>query len=675
MKKVELLSLTLINFKGQKELQIAFQGKQTTISADNGVGKSRIKDAFTWLLFGKDSHDRKDFEIFTIENGKSLEKVDAVVEGTIMVDGIPVTLKRVLHQIWQRPRGTSQEVYKGNETQLWINEVPKKVNEYNDYINSTLEDSIFKLLTNPAYFLFSKEMTWQVQRDILFDIAGTISDSDVLDKIATLKNKDQVLQLTNALNSGKSLIEFKKEIAGKKRKLREALETIQPRVDQTNKLMPEDDNWEKIQSEINEIESELISIDKQISNRSLLHSEKFKAEEAKRDQIRQLKISQRQVVEKAEEMASLEVKSANKNRTLFESSLDDIREDIVKLEKQKANAEKLISVTNESIDTLEKTAAGLRIEWTRENEMEFQAAAAYLVCPAYGHRCSDSHAMAQFAQKSESAKEVFNSAKLKRLDDINAKGAGIVAEIQGLKKVVQFSISELESISKSMESLKIKEKALSDDLSNTPKLGPKTIIASELREWQDLEKSIQALEKSINEVEPIDLSDYQNLKVELTSKRDELKKRLSNRDLILRYKKEIENLNKESARLVQQISDVENIEVTAAELTRLKITESENRINRLFGMVQFKLFGQTLDGNEFETCTPMNKLGVPIASTNTADQINAGLDIINTLSRFYNISAPIFIDNAESVNTFLPLNSQAIFLRVSNDKKLIISHN
>lgn len=676
MKKVVLQCLSLTNWKGQKELTIDFHGRQTTISADNGIGKSRIKDAFTWLLFGKDSLDRKDFEIFTIENGKALEKVDAEVEGVLTVDGVTVTLKRVLHQIWQRPRGTSQEVYKGNETLLWINDVPKKVGEYNNYIDSTLEDSVFKLLTNPAYFLFSKEMSWQVQRDILFDIAGTISDVEVLDKIATLMNKDQIIALTNALNSGKSVVDFKKEMAGKKRKLREALETIQPRVDQTYKLMPEDDNWEKIQSDIHEIDSELISIDKQISDKAHANSEKFKADEAKREQIRQLKISQRQVIEKAEESAVLEAKNANKNRTLFESSLDDIREDIQKFEKQKANSEKLISVTNESIGTLENAAANLRAEWTRENEMDFNPSAVFLACPVYGHRCNDSHAIAQFAIKSESAKEVFNNAKLKRLEDINAKGAGIVAEIQGLKTVVLSSLSELETINKSLENLKSKEKSLSADLNSTPKQGPKTIIPAEQKEWQELEKSIQAIEKKIENIENVEsgnLTGLQKIKIELLEKRDTLRNKLSNRDLIIRYKKEIEALNAESSDLAQWIADIENIELVATEFTRMKITESENRINQLFKIVQFRLFGQTIDGNEFETCTPMNKLGVPIASTNTADQVNAGLDIINTLSKFYNISAPIFIDNAESVNSFMPIDSQVIFLRVSKDKSIVVS--
>ena len=73
-----------------------------------------------------------------------------------------------------------------------------------------------------------------------------------------------------------------------------------------------------------------------------------------------------------------------------------------------------------------------------------------------------------------------------------------------------------------------------------------------------------------------------------------------------------------------------------------------------------------------ETCIPLIG-GVAYGSANTAAQVNAGLDIINALSRFYGVSAPIFIDNRESVNEIIPTQSQIINLVVTNDKQLSIS--
>ena len=48
-----------------------------------------------------------------------------------------------------------------------------------------------------------------------------------------------------------------------------------------------------------------------------------------------------------------------------------------------------------------------------------------------------------------------------------------------------------------------------------------------------------------------------------------------------------------------------------------------------------------------------------------------GIDIINTLSRHYGVTVPLFIDNAEAVKKLLDCNAQVIRLVVSEmDKEL-----
>ena len=63
---IKIKKLSLLNFKGIRELSIEFD-EVTNIHGENGTGKSTIFDAFTWLLFGKDSHDSKDFNIKTLD--------------------------------------------------------------------------------------------------------------------------------------------------------------------------------------------------------------------------------------------------------------------------------------------------------------------------------------------------------------------------------------------------------------------------------------------------------------------------------------------------------------------------------------------------------------------------------------------------------------------------------
>jgi len=49
---------------------------------------------------------------------------------------------------------------------------------------------------------------------------------------------------------------------------------------------------------------------------------------------------------------------------------------------------------------------------------------------------------------------------------------------------------------------------------------------------------------------------------------------------------------------------------------------------------------------------------------NQAARLNAGLDIIRTLCKFYNVTAPIVIDNSESNLAILETESQQIRLHV-----------
>jgi hypothetical protein len=84
------------------------------------------------------------------------------------------------------------------------------------------------------------------------------------------------------------------------------------------------------------------------------------------------------------------------------------------------------------------------------------------------------------------------------------------------------------------------------------------------------------------------------------------------------------------------------------------------------------MFDMQINGGMAECCEAMVN-GVPYGNINQAAKTNCGLDIINTLSKHYGITAPIFIDRCESVTKLLPTEAQTICLYVSEaDKKLRI---
>ena len=177
MKKVILKQISFLNFKGFKDFKITFNDDATSVFGKNGTGKTTIFDGFTWLLFGKDSQDRKQFNLKTLdENGKVIPKLPHEVSATIENNGETIELCRRLKEKWIKRRGQVDEEFIGNEEERLYNNVPLSVKEWNEKISDICPEDIFKLITNPKHFVSQKT---DVQRKMLFKMAGEISDIEI----------------------------------------------------------------------------------------------------------------------------------------------------------------------------------------------------------------------------------------------------------------------------------------------------------------------------------------------------------------------------------------------------------------------------------------------------------------------------------------------------------------
>ena len=84
--EIRLKKLHIQNFKGCKNRVVEF-GDSTKISGANATGKTTIFDAFTWLLFGKDSLGNAKFNIRPLDkDGKMIDNLEITVEAVISVD-------------------------------------------------------------------------------------------------------------------------------------------------------------------------------------------------------------------------------------------------------------------------------------------------------------------------------------------------------------------------------------------------------------------------------------------------------------------------------------------------------------------------------------------------------------------------------------------------------------
>lgn len=661
MKNVVLKTMSLVNFKGQKERTIHF-ATETTICGDNATGKSTIFDAFIWLLFGKDQFDRKDFEIIPIENGKRLDRVDAEVSAIVEVEGQEMKLKRILHQKWVRRRGTSEEVFDGCDTLYYVNDVPLKAGEYKSRIDAIIDEAVFKMITNPAFFLSLK---WQDQRAHLFQIAGTVSDEQI-----AASNPDFRILLD--LITGKSMSDYKKEISTRKKKLNEDLKMIPAKIDQTRRLMPENKDFEAILVELQSIDKEINSLDQQIADKSAAVRSQYEGIQAKQSEINSLKSKQQDIVHAAQNKAQEDVFKSNASRRDLENNVNIEKRKLENATRSKNDVQSSVNNLKAQIKYTNEKIESLRKRWYDENSKVYTAKEGCLVCPVFGVSCGDPAALGKHEEAQEKAKKAFFEAREKSLAKIDEEGESLSNTLESFTKQLESAEKALRDHTTSIDECQVQVERLLDELYNTPVSTVSTVIAEELPEWQTIEKKIAEIKASIQEVKPVDVYDLQSQKKVLVEKRDTLKAQLSDKDLIIKYNREIKVLEDESKKLSQQIADIERQEFTIADFTKAKIDECDRRINGLFSIVKFQLFDRTIEGNEFEACIATNNAGVPIASTNTAEKINAGLDIINALCRFHNVTAPIFIDGRESVNRLIETNSQIINLVVTTDKLLLI---
>lgn len=658
MKKIIIKSITMRNWRGEKERTTNFNlDAPTFILGGNGLGKSRHFNAFCWLLFGKDSEDRKDFEVRSYDsNHNLLHRCECSVEATLIVDGEELTIKREFAEQWTKPRGQVDEVFSGNVTLCTWNGTPIKVGEYQSRVNECIiNDTLFKMLTNPKYF--TEKMKWQEQREVLLQMAGVKSDEEIATDNEDFKKLLDIL-------SGKSLSDYRKEISTEKKRLKAELNEIGPRIDQTQKMLPEPEDWVAIEKQLKEVDKQISELTKQVTDAASLDEAcvKEKQEVAHKIALSKAKLQELQDMQQLE--ATKLARAFNAERREIESNLKTANEELSTLTIDRNRNNERVSYLNKEITNITQQLDTLRSEWHKINSRVYGGEE---TCPHCGQRLPEDRLQEMrdiFDSKKQADLEVNNKRgkELKcRLDDYNCELSSKTAEIERLSNAVTSKQGEIDSLYK--------------QLSGTPEKKVNDFSFAKTEEMEAIEQQIATLEAKYKEVDNKDdneiLKDIERRRDVLADERTALQTRLQKRLQIERSNIEIERLENAGRELSQKIADVEQREYVAAQFTKKKIEDCEKRINSMFDLVKFQLFDYTQDGNEFECCTCLVD-GVPYATANSAGKVNAGLNIIRSLCKFNNVTAPIFCDGSESVNSYIEMDSQMIFLKVTTDNQLII---
>lgn len=653
MSKITLKSLSLVNFKGVRELNLDFTQQVTVISGDNGTGKTTIFDAFTWLLFGKDSLGRSDsnFNIKTLDptTGKPILKLEHSVEGVLDVDGKEIKLQRNYVEKWVKPKGKTEEHLDNHYTEFYINGVKLGTKrEYEAAIASLIPEDVFKMITNPFTFNSLKP---EIQKNMLLEMAGVITNEEV----AVLD--DSFVQLLEELN-GKPLATFLKELSAKKKACKDVLATIPSQIDTANRLRPEPENWEEIERELAEKKKLLEGTDAQIADRSKASQVEYQ----RREEI-QKKINNGNMALMRREMAIRNQAEQGCNQAKLE--LNQLEYDLknTRNEQQRINA--AMMQANTEITNTNRELENLRNEYKRIQAETISYPEGAFVCPT----CKRQLEVADIENKQREMEANFNADKAKRtranisagkgkkqrLDELNATLSDQKAKAADLEATIARITDEIEKKKASIPEVPDTTQAIATD--------PECI---KLRnEIEDLKNQLTV------EAKPVELGDLNEQKKMFQENIQELYRMLAKKDQIARTDKEIADLQEKQIANNQELTDLEKWEYIAQSFQKAKDNKLQERINGLFQMCSFNFVAEQLNGGEKITCV-CTVNGTPFPDVNFADKVNAGLDIINAICRSKGISAPIFIDNRESVNQIIPTISQVINLRVSHDSKITI---
>ena len=641
--KIKLRSILIENFKGIKSLDIDF-ADVTQVFGRNATGKTTIADAFFWLLFDKDSTGSSTFAIRPKDkDGVDIDNLDIKVEGTLDVDGEIITLTKTQKQKWTKHRGSTAPTFEGNVNLYEINSYPAKKSEYEQKIHSLIDESLFKLITNPRTF---PSMKWQDQRKVLMEFVSEITDADILDTDAEKYEPIRVDVLAagadKAREKANSILKaLKKEQIEYPVRVDEASRNLSDGEEDRSNLV-----WQKgeVEEELNIIQNERNGL----SNASKVVTD-----------------IQSEIMQKRRRMAEIE-RSA---------MLQDEKKN---LEATKAANDALMAIrkAENERDVLANKRAFLLAAIKENEKAKSELAGKYRECAAKTFPESDTicpTCKRPFEpERIAELKSSFKANKDKQIEDLNQMGFELkdkiqaaMGEVKQIEQQISGYTSDIDGMNRKWEELRVAaDKPIRTDLKTIP-------------EYQELQAGIDELDRKLASLEDQSAvrEELNNRESAAREKIDAINAALAKIDANERLMERIEQLKAEQRECGQKVADQEQIVYLLDEFVMAKMNLLSDRINAKFKKVRFKLWEQLINGGIKETCTmQINTNGsyVDYSDANNAAKIIGGLDVIEALSELYGVEAPIFLDNAEAIDSYnTPKTSaQLILLEVSDDETL-----
>lgn len=643
MTEIKIKRLSLENFKCHERLTLDFMGGNASIYGDNASGKTSIYDALTWLLFGKDSagNGEKNIEIKPLNSLGEVKDHLAVtaVEAVLLVNGEEITLRRTLKEVWTTKRGATTETYDGNTSDYYIDGVPCKKNAFTARVDELVGEETFRLLTSVSHF--ANAISWQERRKVLFDVAGVMDDAQIL------ASCEQFAPLLAGM--GRLTVEdYKKKLLAEKKGFVGAKTEIPARISECQKTIADFEglDFDTVRIDLSALQARADGISTRI-----LAIDHDQATEKKRMEIGDVQSREREL-ERENDLY-------RRSQTANAPDVGKMKRELHQLELRLDSRQREYNANHSKLASHDHFIKASRDRWIAVNGESFLAGN----CPTCGQTLPTA--------KLTAAREAFEATKVKRLAEIEQTAAAQkdakaqtearLAELAAEIAELQEQIAEACKMIELEEASKVEPVDMADYAERKEALRLQFITLSD--ELRELQESSASVKRGL-------MDELSVIKAEISDKAALLGKE----SLMTYAKHRVEELREDARNAAERLDAIERMLYLMDEYSRYKTRFVEDSINSLFRIARFRLFREQANGGIEDRCDVVLD-GVPYMGINNGAKINAGIDIINTLSRAYGVSVPLFIDNAESVTRLEGSASQIIRLVVSeNDKELRISY-
>lgn len=652
MRTIKLERMALRNFKGVQSADYAF-GQVTNITGANGTGKSTIFEAYLWCLFDKDQAGNKPKVQPLDTSNEVIHNLTTSVELTLTIDGNPMKVERRLKETWSKTGECT-----GTKSEYLVNEVPMTQMQF--------QAKMGEILPLDKWFIISSigiipNMDQKTCRAALQEIAPEIDEK-------AIASKYQAVAI--AMAKGMTVDELAALTKSEKTKAQKELDSIPAQLDAQDRLRVEDD-FTAVGKRIDEIHAEIRKVTADI--------DEAKRVELTPDEIAKAEQRRKEMKEVSDRMVEIE-KQISKERGekdyAIESEMRRINQDTLKAQADINAWQKQLDICNERIAQLNTEVDAARQRWMEINATTYTGTVLDEVCPTCGQRLPEE----KIAEAAAKAEANWNADKAEQLAQINHQGKTLKAEIESLTTRVEDLQANIAKTNAILDEFRARMDELHEQNAKLPSYDD---MLNENAEYAELNQRYSALVAEIHaEAESNEKNEeaiaakVEPLKAKMESlmaERSELEKRMAQKATNERIDEERKRLLANQTTLQQAIAEYEQAESDIAGFKKEKITAVENGVSSLFRMVRWKMYeANVTNSGEKEICQAIID-GVPYDQQNTATQVNAGIDIATAFGNAYAVSAPLFIDNAESVTDMLETYRQMIKLTVVPGAKLAIN--